>query len=223
MASDAASRVLAPYREIVPAPQEIAEDLDRFAALLARWNAAHNLVSRETTDALWERHIADSLQLLPLLQEADASIVDLGSGGGFPALPLAIAGKSTGRRFTLVEASAKKAAFLRAVIRDLTLPASVEQRRIETLERPETAPDVVTSRALAPLPQLLPLAFPLFGARTRGLFHKGREHGEELRQGGLDWRFDVLLHPSVTGGGGVILELRNLQPRDGRPEAENRR
>ena len=85
----------------------VQSDLDTFASLLRKWNAVQNLVSRETLDELWPRHIDDSLEILPLLRSTDLSILDIGSGGGFPAIPLAIetaekplrvAGQPAGRR-----------------------------------------------------------------------------------------------------------------------------
>jgi len=91
------------------------DDLEHYAALLRKWNAVQNLVSRETLAEIWPRHIEDSLQLVPLLRPHDRQIIDLGSGGGLPAIPMAIASRETERRFTLVEPVAKKASFLRAV------------------------------------------------------------------------------------------------------------
>ena len=124
------------------------DDLERFAALLRKWNAVQNLVSRETVDELWPRHIDDSLQLMKFVRSRDLRIIDLGSGGGFPAIPMAIASRETERRFTLVEPIAKKASFLRAAARELDLPVTVEAKRAEQIDSRETF-DLVTSRALA--------------------------------------------------------------------------
>src|SRR5690606_20806533 len=88
------------------------DDLERFVALLRKWNAVQNLVSRETIDELWPRHIEDSLQLMKFVRQSDLRVIDLGSGGGFPAIPMAIASRETERRFTLIESIAKKASFL---------------------------------------------------------------------------------------------------------------
>ena len=85
------------------------DDLERYAALLRKWNAVQNLVSRETVDELWPRHIDDSLQLMKFVRATDLRVIDLGSGGGFPAIPMAIASRGTERRFTLVEPIGKKA------------------------------------------------------------------------------------------------------------------
>ena len=186
---------------------DIAADLESFARLLAKWQRTQNLVSRET-DELWHRHIADSLQILRFFRD-EPSVLDLGSGGGFPALPLAIAMKNEPLVFSLVESSAKKAAFLRTAARELGLRVEVISDRIEAIDPRETA--LLTSRALAQLPQLLSWSAPWFGEKTRALFHKGREYGDELDKSRALWQFDVVVHSSDTGGGGVILEISNLK------------
>jgi 16S rRNA (guanine527-N7)-methyltransferase len=141
-------------------PVDIAADLESFARLLAKWQRVQNLVSRET-DELWERHIADSLQLLKFVRN-ESSVLDLGSGGGFPAIPLAIALKDRPIDFTLIESNSRKTAFLRSVARELSLRALIESKRIEDIAPRETS--LVTSRALAELPQLL--SWAIWG-RTR--------------------------------------------------------
>lgn len=193
---------------------EVERDLESFAALLLKWNAVQNLVSRETEGALWSRHILDSLQLLPLVPGAARSFLDLGSGGGFPALPLAIALKGGPAQLLLVEPIQKKVSFLRTVIRELQLPARVESRRIEAIDSRETGPiDVITSRALAPLSLLFSLSQRFFGDSTVALFHKGEEHVEELQESGSAWDFDVVVTRSATDERGVVLQIRNLRPK----------
>ncbi len=185
-------------------------DMAGFVALLRKWNATHNLVSRETVETVWPRHVADSLQLLPLLRDTDRRILDLGSGGGFPALPLAIATKGSGRHFVLVEAAAKKAAFLRAAIRTFGLDAEVWAVRAEAIDSRETFA-CITSRALAPLPALLRLAAPLLAPDGHMLLHKGRNYRREIDDAAQQFQFDVLVHPSGTDAEGVLLELTTVQ------------
>lgn len=203
---------LAPYVLSFGRPAEaVLGDLESFCALLLKWNAVQNLVSRETEGDVWRRHIVDSLQVLPLVRPSDRWILDLGSGGGLPAIPLAIALKGTGRRITLVEPVGKKAAFLRTAIRELKLEAEVRNARIEQIDSRETGPaDLVTSRALASLTQLCSWMAPFFGPETHAILHKGREHPVEVRETGLAWNVDVILTESVTGDGGVLLELTHL-------------
>ena len=195
-----------------PAP-DVAADLDRYVALLTRWQAAQNLVSRETLPAVWPRHIVDSLQLLRHLTPADRTFLDLGSGGGFPAIPLAIARKGAADlSFVLVESTGRKASFLRLVARELNLPIRVVASRIEAFDSREMGrPDVITSRALASLDRLCRFAAPHFGPGTRALFHKGRDAGEELAKARAEWELDVVSWPSDTSSDGVLLEIRNMR------------
>ncbi len=195
-------------------PAEVVADLQAFADLLRKWQPAQNLVSRETLTALWQRHILDSLQILPLLTDADSNFLDLGSGGGLPALPLAIARKGSGSRFTLVESNGRKASFLRTVARELALPVEVLNCRIEDIDsRGTSIPHVMTSRALAPLPELFATIAPFFGPGTRAILHKGREHVDEIAESRAQWQFDVLVVPSDTNPGSALLVARNLSAR----------
>lgn len=201
-----------PYRPLLSRPiADVAADLESFSALLVKWQRVQNLVSRETLDEPWTRHIGDSLQLLPLLKANDLAFLDLGSGGGFPAIPLAIALRDDKHRFVLVEPNGRKASFLRTVARELHLAVMVEARRSDELDPRETGRfHVITSRALAPLAELCRLAAPFFGPETRAIFHKGREHVDELAESSAVWHHDVLVTRSVTDPHGVLIELTNL-------------
>lgn len=191
---------------------DVGRDLESYAALLRKWQSVQNLVSRETLGAVWERHFADSLQVLPRLTEGDREFMDLGSGGGFPALPLAIASLGTDRHFTLIEPTARKVSFLRTVARELKLNVTVIGSRSDQIDSRETpVPDVITSRALAALPLLCDWIEPFFAAKTRAILHKGREYVEELEDSGALWAYDVLVNTSDTDPGGVILTITNLQ------------
>jgi 16S rRNA (guanine527-N7)-methyltransferase len=184
------------------------DDLEHYAALLRKWNAVQNLVSRETLAEIWPRHIEDSLQLVPLLRPHDRQIIDLGSGGGLPAIPMAIASRETERRFTLVEPVAKKAPFLRAVARELALPVTVESVRAEQIDSRETF-DVVTSRALAALPKLLGYGVDFLRPGGHMLLLKGRTFREEMALAAQLFDFDVIVHPSSTDPEAAILEISN--------------
>jgi 16S rRNA (guanine527-N7)-methyltransferase len=186
------------------------DDLERFATLLRKWNTVQNLVSRETVDELWPRHIEDSLQLVPLLRDADRRIVDLGSGGGFPAIPLAIATRGSERRFTLVEPIAKKASFLRTAARELDLPVTVESVRAGQVDSRETF-DLITSRALAALDEILQLGLRFLAPNGHMLLHKGRTYREEVSRAAQLYDFDVVIHPSRTDPESAILEISNLR------------
>jgi 16S rRNA (guanine527-N7)-methyltransferase len=188
----------------------VQSDLEAYTALLRKWNAVQNLVSRETLDELWPRHIEDSLQLVPLLRAGDATVLDVGSGGGFPAIPLAIASRETGRRFTLLEPAGKKAAFLRTVARELDLPVVVHAKRAENFDSRETF-DLISSRALAPLPALFPIVLRFSAPEGHMLLHKGRTYRAEMSRAAQLYDFDVLVHPSRTDPDSAILEISKLR------------
>ncbi|KFC68654.1 Ribosomal RNA small subunit methyltransferase G [Devosia sp. LC5] len=210
MSETAASLKYAPY--FVRSADQTIGDLESYAQLVRKWQAVQNLVSRETLNQVWTRHFADSLQILPLLRAGDHNFMDLGSGGGFPALPLAIALKGGPQRFVLVEPNGRKASFLRTVARELGLAVTVFARRSDQIDSRETPnPDVITSRALAAMPLLCDWMEPFFASKTRALLHKGREYVEELADSGAHWHHDVLMVPSDTDPGGVILEITNLR------------
>jgi 16S rRNA (guanine527-N7)-methyltransferase len=189
--------------------------LDGLVELLDRWNAKTNLVAPREMDSVWTRHVADSLQLLDHVPAGAKTIVDLGSGGGFPGLVLAaaLAGRP-GARVHLVESVQRKAAFLREAVRRLGLPAQVHALRIEDLDPAALGKvDVVTARALAPLPQLLELARKLLETGAIGLFPKGKDVNRELTVARESWSIGATKLPSVTDGGGTILKVEQLDRR----------
>lgn len=211
-----AAAALQPYRDLLAAPfDRVATDLEHFARLLIKWNAVQNLVSRETLGELWTRHIGDSLQLLPLLRGTDDSVLDIGSGGGFPAIPLAIASRGVERRFTLLEPTAKKAAFLKTAARELVLPVTVHAVRAEQFDSRETFP-LMTSRALAKTATLMSYLVRFSRNQSRLLLPKGREYREEVSEAAQLYDFDVLEHQSVTDAEGVVLEVSNLRAKSAR-------
>ena len=194
-------------------------NLESFSALLLKWNASQNLVSRETVGAVWERHILDSLQLLPRLNlplDRPVAVLDVGSGGGMPALPLAIALKESGARIQLVEPIGKKVAFLRTAIREFSLAAQVHAGRTDDFDSRETRYAAITSRALAPLPRLFHMIAPFFAPETVAVLHKGKDHAVEITESRLAWDFDVVVTNSVTDERGVVLEIRNLRLKSSR-------
>jgi 16S rRNA (guanine527-N7)-methyltransferase len=188
--------------------RETSERLNIFAALLLRWSARINLVSRADVPHLRTRHIEDSLQLVPLMPLGITHAVDLGSGAGFPGLVLAIA---TGVHFDLVESDHRKAAFLREAIRVTNASARVHAARIE---QAGLAPaPLVTARALAPLSVLLMLAAPLLNRKGICLFPKGENVEGEIHDAAATWTMRIERHISRTDRSGVILRLSEVAPR----------
>ena len=182
--------------------------LQAYAALLERWQKKINLVGSNTIKYLWLRHMLDSAQLYPLLPKPDVSIIDFGSGAGFPGLVLAIMGGPT---VTLIESDSRKCAFLAEAMRVTgTGPtARLENRRIEDLE-PVRA-DVVTSRALASVDKLLIFAEPFLSKGSICLFPKGKKVDEELTETEERWMMRVSKFQSQSDPSGTILKLENVK------------
>jgi 16S rRNA (guanine527-N7)-methyltransferase len=199
---------------LTPVSRETIDRLDRFVELLLAWQQRINLIAPSTVPQLWTRHIADSLQLLVLAPQA-RTWVDLGSGAGFPGLVIACAlADAAAARVHLVESNGKKAAFLREAARTLGVPADIHAVRIEDfVERSAPAVDVVTARALAPLPKLLAAAYPLLKTAPLGLFPKGQDVGLELTAAARCWSIEAALVPSRTDPRGRIVCVKGLHPR----------
>jgi 16S rRNA (guanine527-N7)-methyltransferase len=204
--------------DIPPSAADVSRGTDpRLAALLVefrKWAARINLVAPSTLAELEERHVADSAQVLGFarLQHGGLRrVIDLGSGGGFPGLVIAIQlAETPGAEVHLVEAVAKKCAFLRHAVRALDLPAVVHNGRIEQVLPGLPQPDIVTARALAPLPLLLSLAAPKLRNGATAFFHKGRDWREEVAAANGAWRFDLVVHDSRIEAGSVVLEISDL-------------
>ncbi len=191
--------------------RETYEGLLTFEREFRRWSSRINLAAPSTLPDLWQRHILDSAQILPLAPEA-TSWLDIGSGGGFPGAVLAVLLKDRpGASVTLVESNRKKAAFLSTTLGLLKAPARVVPSRIEDAWALGIRPEVVTARALAPLPTLLTLAEPWLSHGARGLFHKGRDYRLELANCADEWRFDLLETRSAVDRESVILDISNLK------------
>lgn len=180
-----------------------------FADLLLRWNATLNLIAARDADVIWNRHIMDSLQLVPLMPAGLSRAVDLGTGGGFPGLVLAIA---TNTPFDLIESDRRKASFLRTAVLETGAPATVHACRIEDAAVPPAR--LLTARALAPLPRLLPLAARLLTADGVCLLLKGAKADDELAAATRDWSMAVERVPSRTHADGVVLRIMDLAAAD---------
>ena len=191
-----------------PVSRETSDRLDRFVALLTRWNARINLVSGRDAAVLRQRHVADSLQLLPLVPAGDGPLVDLGSGGGFPGLVLAVA---LHRPVHLVEADRRKAAFLQAAAAELGLAhVTVHPLRIEALRLPSAA--VVTARALAPLAMLLPWAATLLAPDGIAIFPKGQGAEAELAEAtAAGWTMTVERFKSSTDPKAILFRMSGIR------------
>jgi len=211
---DAAARdhALAPFH----VSRETSQHLSRFVDLLLERQQQMNLIASSTIPHVWTRHVADSLQLLPLAPQA-LHWADLGSGAGFPGMVIACALADTpGAHVHLIESIGKKAAFLRDAVRETGVPATVHHGRIEDVA-PRLAGeiDIVTARALAPLNELLTIINPFLERGAQALLLKGQDIDAELTQAAKYWTIEHTAVPSQTSPTGRIMIVRRLKRRRG--------
>ncbi len=189
------------------------ETLDRlraYADLLTTWNVKINLIGRTTVADLWWRHMLDSAQLVPLLPKEPATLVDMGSGAGFPGLVLAAMGPVSAH---MIEGDQRKAAFLREAARVMGLSVKIHACRTDAA--PAIVADVISARALAPLPDLLALAERFSSPTTIHIYPKGQNVEGELTQAHKIWTMQLEKFPSRTDLAASILrlsEVRRVQP-----------
>jgi 16S rRNA (guanine527-N7)-methyltransferase len=213
-----------PRRRTEATPDDIAElfgvsreSLDRLKAyvtLLLHWQDRINLIGPASPAEIWTRHVADSLQLLPLIGSEAGRLVDLGSGAGFPGLVLAIAlSGQADSSIHLIESNGKKVAFLRQAARITNSSVRIHQGRIEQMGADTVGgvADVITARALAGLDALVAMAAPFAGSQTRALFHKGQDVDRELTETTKSWRIEAMKHPSLVDSSGCIVEIRGFE------------
>ena len=192
------------FASVLDVSRETLERLEEFETLLRHWQKTINLVGARTLDDVWRRHFLDSGQLCRLLPST-TSVVDIGSGGGFPGLVVAII---SGAHVTLVEADNRKAAFLREVSRATLAETEVIVGRAEAvLATPAAA---VTARAVAPLAKLLSLAAPWVQPGGHCYFLKGSSVDDELTDARRLWDIDYELVPSLSDPSGTILCVKEF-------------
>jgi 16S rRNA (guanine527-N7)-methyltransferase len=189
--------------------RETLEQLTQFAELVERWTTKINLISKPSVPHIWERHINDSVQLY---RHAPAAKhwVDLGSGGGFPAIVLAVLSKQDGRntKFTMVESDQRKCVFLRTAVRELGLNGEVLNKRIE--EIPALKADILSARALSDLSKLLEYADLHLSNDGIALFPKGANWKAEDSDAKTSWNYTCEPIPSLTNPAAAILRIKDI-------------
>ena len=187
------------------------ERLQIFVGLLAKWNAAINLVSPASLAEVWTRHVADSAQVLDLAPIRRARWLDMGSGAGFPGIVIALITADTPNpiEMTLVESDRRKAAFLSTVSRETGVPMIIQAARIEAVA-PQSA-DTVSARALAPLVKLCSFAERHLAPHGAALFLKGGRYDAEIAEARRTWSFALDVRRSSTDPAGVVLIMKDLR------------
>lgn len=191
--------------------RETKERLVLYSTLLKKWNPKINLVSSSTLEVLWSRHMLDSIQFYKYIPENAKKWIDIGSGGGFPGLVLAILAheRKSPTDITLIESDTRKSAFLRTVARETGMKVTVLAKRIE--ETPGLEADIITSRALADLTTLLGYSRPHLAETGFALLAKGRNWEKEVISARKIWQFQCTPHKSETDKDAVILKIQGIK------------
>lgn len=222
MAAGLTPPILTPgeFQRLTDVSRETLARLELYVRLLEKWQGAINLVGRASLRNVWRRHLLDAAQLARYIADDAAgddtggregptrrakTIVDLGSGAGFPGLVLAIMAVG---QVHLIESDQRKCAFLGSVATKTATEVTIHPQRIEALT-PFPA-DIVTARAFAPLDQLIGYAEPFVGRRGQCLFLKGKRTAEELTLATKRWNMRIERFASVSDPSGVVLRLREI-------------
>lgn len=190
--------------------RETIEKLEKFADITRKWNPSINLVAKSTIPDLWNRHILDSVQLYQYAPIEPRKWLDIGSGGGFPGIVMAViaAEKSPKTSFVFIESDQRKSTFLRSAVRELGLTVTVIASRIEETEAQHA--DVVSARALSALAELFPLINRHLVAGGTAILPKGRTFQTEIDAAMTDWHFDVQAHQSMTDEEAHVLVVKGI-------------
>ncbi|EDQ06336.1 Ribosomal RNA small subunit methyltransferase G [Sulfitobacter indolifex] len=188
--------------------RETLQKLEAFAELVRKWNPKINLVSKSSLDDLWDRHILDSVQVFRLVEQG-GNWVDIGSGGGFPGIVIAILNQKEQKfRVRLVESDQRKCAFLRTAIRELGLTATVDNERIENAQNLEA--DILSARALSDLSQLLAYAEMHLKPGGVAIFPKGQNWQQEVEETQHLWSYQFEAVTSKTNSAAAVLMIKDI-------------
>jgi len=190
--------------------RETIEKLSTYEQLVQKWNPAINLVAKSTLDSIWERHFADSADVWVYAKPKTGRWLDIGSGGGFPGLIIAIiaAEKAPDLKVTCIESDIRKCEFMRTVTRATGLSVNILSRRIE--EAPAQGADFISARALAPLPKLLGFVHKHLAANGVAFLHKGANWEPEIEDAKSLWSFDVETQAGIFNNASKILKIGNI-------------
>ncbi|MCO4847685.1 MAG: 16S rRNA (guanine(527)-N(7))-methyltransferase RsmG [Yoonia sp.] len=190
--------------------RETIDRLSAFEDIVLKWNPKINLIAKSTVDDVWIRHIKDSAQLFQYAPANVSRWLDIGSGGGFPGIVVAVMSVGLGHQteFTFIESDQRKATFLRAAARELGLKITVLAERVEETDAQRAG--VITARALKSVSELMPMLDRHLAADGIAILPKGRTFADEIPAARENWRFDMTAHASITDADARILILKDI-------------
>ncbi len=186
------------------------DKLDFYLSSIIKYNQHTNLVGKSTIENVWDRHVLDCLQLTKHITNKNLKILDLGTGAGLPGILLSIVGH---KKVLMLDSVKKKTDFVRKIIKELSLTAKIQNKRIET--PPTSQHDIIVSRALAPLVKLLTYARMYSNKNTTSLFLKGRNVISEIDIASKVYFFEFEKIKSLSSDDGCILKINNIKNKNG--------
>jgi len=186
------------------------DKIDFYLSSIIKYNKHTNLIGKSTIENIWDRHVLDCLQLTKHITNKKLRILDLGTGAGLPGVLLSIAGH---QKVLMVDSVKKKTDFVRKIIKDLSLTAKIQNKRIE--KPPTSQHDIVVSRALAPLVKLLTYARMYSNKNTTLLFLKGKNAISEIEIASKKFYFEFEKINSLSSDEGCILKINSIKVKNG--------
>ena len=186
------------------------DKLDFYLSSITKHNKHTNLVGKSTIENIWDRHVLDCLQLTKHITNKKLKILDLRTGAGLPGVLLSIVGY---QRVLMIDSLKKKTDFVRQIIKELSLAAKIQNKRIE--KPPTSQHDIIVSRALAPLVKLLTYARMYSNKNTTLLFLKGRNAISEIDIATKVYFFEFEKIKSLSSDEGCVLKINNIKNKNG--------
>ena len=203
---------IATFSSFYQVSRETIISLKNYEDLLIKENINLNLIGKSTINEIWTRHFLDSFQVIDFIDKNDKTIVDLGSGAGFPGLVLAIAAKDKKipLKIKLMEKSPKKAKFLKNLITELKLDAQVFNQNVLE-EKNKFKDDVFVARAFKPLKVILELMHSKAENFKKIFVFLGKSGKSELLQASKNWDIQYKQRVSITNSDSMVIEINNLK------------
>jgi 16S rRNA (guanine527-N7)-methyltransferase len=186
------------------------DKIDFYLSSIIEHNKHTNLVGKSTIENIWDRHVLDCLQLTKHIINKKLKILDLGTSAGLPGVLFSIVGY---QRVLMVDSVKKKTDFVRKIIKELSLTAKIQNKRIE--KPPTSQHDIIVSRALAPLVKLLTYARMYSNKNTTLLFLKGRNATSEIDIASKVYFFEFEKIKSLSSDDGCVLKINNIRNKNG--------
>ena len=200
------------FTRITRVSRETITSLKKYEDILIKANKSFNLIGNSTINDIWIRHFLDSAQVIDFIDKNEKTLIDLGSGAGFPGLVLSIISKDRKipLKVKLIEKSPKKAKFLKKLIDEFQLNAEVINKNI--FEYPKKlSGDVFLARAFKPLKIILPFIHNKVENWKKIFVFQGKTGKNELLQASKSWHIEYKQRMSVTSSDSIILQINKIE------------